>query len=303
MKKIPWYLPGLLLLGLLWLRPVTEPTPTLPLARPVTPHLTRVLPEHLSCAGVVNQLRQWTVESPGLTSMVSYGRTSKNRELVALRLTNHQTRGNPEVLITGAIHGNEPLSTSVVLGVIGKLLSSYGTDADITQLLDTRDIYFIPVVSPDSYPYSRQVDGVDPNRDFGDTHSPTIAALKAFYQQHHFRAAISGHTFGRVFLYPPGDTTTSTPDDAAFRDLFGRMAALAHYNAKHACELYGHPIHGSDVDFYYKTSHATACVMEMGTASEGGQRPATPGEIRAELEQTLPAFLLFLREAPVLVSP
>ena len=29
-----------------------------------------------------------------------------------------------------------------------------------------RDIYFIPVVSPDSYPKSRIVDKVDPNRDF-----------------------------------------------------------------------------------------------------------------------------------------
>ena len=53
-----------------------------------------------------------------------------------------------------------------IIAYSGLLLSEYGKNDRITKILDTAEIYFVPVVSPDSYPYSRTVEGVDPNRNF-----------------------------------------------------------------------------------------------------------------------------------------
>lgn len=61
-----------------------------------------------------------------------------------------------------------------------QFLTSYGSDAEATRLLDTYDWYFLPVVNPDGYEYSWEgdrywrkntrlgalCDGVDLNRNF-----------------------------------------------------------------------------------------------------------------------------------------
>lgn len=294
---------ALLTLGLGNATAQLPPLPAVPATqRPATPHLSVEVPPHLDYAGVVNQARTWSLEAPGLTRIASYGRSRQQQELLVLEVGHLSLPGRLPVLVTACIHGNEPLSTSVVMGYIGRLLASYGKDERVTKILDTRAIYFVPVVSPDSYPHSRHVDGVDPNRDFPGPHdprhqsTPSIAALQALFLKHRFKAAWSGHTSGRVFLTPWGDDVSPCPDDAAFTRLFGAMARLANYQHKRACHLYAMPIQGSEVDWYYRHG-AASCVCEYGTH----QRPATPQEIRVELDRTWPAFLLFLEQAPLLI--
>ena len=80
------------------------------------------------------------------------------------------------MLVTAGIHGNEPLSTSVTMSYMCYLLSQYGKDIELTKLIDETTIYYVPVVSPDSYPYSRHVDSVDPNRNFPTLKHPAAAA-------------------------------------------------------------------------------------------------------------------------------
>jgi hypothetical protein len=157
----------------------------------------------------------------------------------------------------------------------------------------------VPVLSPDSYPHSRAVEGRDPNRDF-DSDSPCapVAAVKAAHQQHGFAACLSAHTYGRQVLRPLGHTTALAPDDAVLRPLFDEMARLARYRSIRACELYGRPIQGSEVDWYYARG-ACSCVLELGTH----QRVPTKAEIDAEAERTWPALLLFLERAPVTRRP
>ena len=62
------------------------------------------------------------------------------------------------------------------MGVIGKLLDSKD-DEHIKQILEGREIWIVPVVSPDSYPHSRHVEGVDPNRDFNKEPSANFDEL------------------------------------------------------------------------------------------------------------------------------
>lgn len=275
-------------------------SPAIP--RPATPHLSVEVPEHQDYAGVCKQLEQWQDEAPGLAQVGEYGRSRGGKTLHYLRVGNQQLPRVP-VLITACIHGNEPWSTSVVMSYAGRLLSQYGQDERITHLLDTTDIYIVPVVSPDSYPNSRHVDGVDPNRDFPGPHAPdhkstpSIAALEDLFLAIHPKAAWSGHTYGRVFLTPYGDQTQPCPDDEAFNRLFDEMASLAHYEHKRACQLYGQPIHGSEVDWYYRNG-AASCVCEYGTH----QHAPSLEDTKSELERTWPAFLLFLEQAPGLLN-
>jgi hypothetical protein len=292
-----------------WLPP-TSPPQTKPQSNIKTP-----IPSYLPYEGIVRQLNVWNQEAPDLAEQGIVGKTSRGKDIHYLRITNEFNGNKPKILITGCIHGNEPHATATVMAYLGTLLSGYGKDAEITEILDTREIYFVPVVSPDSYPDSRYVDGVDPNRDFKNLKAAPVRAIQEFFQKHKFKAALSGHTWGRVFLIPPGNAMQNCPDHEKYKTIVGEMARLSGYRWMRACDLYNGngglnnppirwgdsdwnmdlsevPIYGTEVDWYYQNG-AFAVVMEFGTH----QRLPTVKEIQDEFNMTWSAFRLFLKKA------
>jgi len=282
-----------------------QPPPIPPASQPRKPAITEAKPGYQAYPQIVEQIKKWNQEAPDLTEIGTYGKSSKGQDLYFLRVTNKlATAPKKKVLITGCIHGNEPLSTSTTMWFIGRMLSTYGTgygrDPEATDLVNTRDIYFVPVVSPDSYPNSRHVDGVDPNRDFPGPYNwnhrsvPPVKAIGDFVIQQRFNAAISGHTFGRIYLTPYGDKMERCPNDADYQRIVGKMGQLSGYRVDRACNMYGRPIQGSDVDFYYRHG-AFSIVMEYGLT----QKIPSQAEISTEFNKTYPAVLHFIREAPL----
>ena len=148
------------------------------------------IPESLDYPDIINQIQKWEKESPDFVQTGFYGETSLGMKICYLRITNKlEKTQKPKVLITGAIHGNEPWSTACVMAYAGSLIGQYKTNENVKNLLDTRDIYIVPVVSPDSYLSSRYVDKVDPNRDFPTLKNPqhkstpSIDSIQKFFNQ------------------------------------------------------------------------------------------------------------------------
>lgn len=261
--------------------------------------ITTQIPDYQNYPEIVSQIKEWEQEAPDIVEVATYGISSKDKELYFIRI-NSSPEDKPVVLITASIHGNEPHSTSTIMAFIGTLLHEYGRVPTITELVDTRDIYFVPVVSPDTYPRSRHVDGVDPNRDFPTIRNPNkrsvppVRALQTLFKQIQPNAVISGHTFGRVYLTPWGDQSRLCPHEDEFQRIVGKMAELSGYRMQRACQMYGHPIYGTEVDWYYRNG-AFAIVMEFSTH----QRRPTHKEIERELIMTREAILHFIQEAPL----
>lgn len=281
---------------------------------PQSPTISNKIPAYLEYAGVVAQLKEWNIQAKDLTEIGTYGQSSKGTDLYYIRINNKfDLKPKPKVLITACIHGNEPHSTGCVMGYAGIILAEYGKNQEITDLVNSRDIYIIPIISPDSYPHSRDVNGVDPNRNFPGPNNPNkesvppIKAVQDFFLKIKPNAVISGHTFGRVFLTPFGDKNDFCLDHTEYQRIVGQMGEICQYKIKRACEVYGRPIYGTEIDWYYlnnafktlpngKTIHSGAfsVVMEFGTH----QRIPTHKEIVDEFNMTWKAFLYFLQEAP-----
>lgn len=273
---------------------------------PKFPNKTSVnnpIPGWQAYPALVKQLEEWKTQSPGLVETGTYGKSSRGVALSYIRITNlYDQSPKKKVLITSCIHGNEPLSASTTMGFIGTMLANYRTDPEVTSLINSRDIYFVPVVSPDSYPNSREVDGVDPNRNFPQPSNPNkksvppIEALKSFFLQHKFNAVISGHTFGRVYLIPYGDTTQNCPNYSDYIALTKKMSSTSNYKTIRCCDNYGHPIFGTEVDWYYRNG-AIAIVVEYGTH----QRVPSIQDVRTEFNLTYKSTLEFIKSAPEIV--
>lgn len=301
--------------------PIDPPVKEEPSKPKPNPQISVKMPPYLDYEKTVEQLKQWNKEAPRLTKIGTYGKSSRGRDLWYIRITGEQTYyEKPVVLITACIHGNEPLSASTVMCYIGTMLDAYGEDSQVTSLIDSRDIYFVPVVSPDSYPRSRHVDGVDPNRDFPSLRNPNkrsvppVQALRDFFLRVKPKAVISGHTWGRVYLIPHGDTMTNCPNYDDYKPIMDKMKELSRYRWIRACDMYmdggglnnppirvwglegsGRPIYGTEVDWYYRNG-AAAIVMEFGTH----QRVPSVSDIQVEFGRTYKAVLHFVEKAPLM---
>jgi hypothetical protein len=308
--------------------PMKSPLSNQPELPPIQNKITKAYPSYLNYEQTVVQLKQWNQEAPEMTEVGTYGKSSSGKDIYYIRIYNKRyskTSEKPCVLITACIHGNEPLSSSTTMWYIGTLLDKYGKDEAITQLIDNRDIYFVPVVSPDSYPNSRHVDGVDPNRNFPGPNNPNrqsvppVKAIQDFFMKIKPKAVISGHTWGRVYLIPYGDRMQNCPDHESYVKVIGKMSELSGYRWIRACDMYKSdgslavppvrdvcsclrtedgwgaiPIHGSEIDWYYRNG-AFAIVCEYGTH----QRIPSDSDIQTEFNKTFSAFLHYLREAPL----
>ncbi len=126
---------------------------------------------------------------PGLISAPQViGTSIEGRPIHFVRISNDPNvdQAKPEVHYNALHHAREPGGLSQLIFFMWHLLENYGTDPEVTYLLDTRELYFVPCVNPDGYVYNETTDpggggmwrknrrdngdgsfGVDLNRNFG----------------------------------------------------------------------------------------------------------------------------------------
>lgn len=182
---------------------------------------------------------------PDLVELFEFGKTVEDNSILAIKIA-RKDHGNsfiPAVLFLGAHHAREHLSTEIPMLLIDYLLKQYGKDPRITALLDSRTLYFVPMLNVDGAMYDIQGRkykswrknrfknrggsyGVDLNRNYsfgwgtgGSSRSetsdvymgptpfsePETVAVKEFVETHpDIRALLSFHTFSELILYPWG---------------------------------------------------------------------------------------------------
>lgn len=118
---------------------------------------------HSSIAKVYDLGDSWekTIGVPG----------SEGRDILAIKISDNVAfeEDEPEVLLLGHMHGNEMPSTEILLQLVENITDLYGIDARITELVDGRQIWILPVANPDGMEYSLNVDWWRKNRhDNGD---------------------------------------------------------------------------------------------------------------------------------------
>jgi len=97
-------------------------------------------------------LHSYAEACPTLVSVASMGKSYEGRDIWVVTLTNTATGADadkPAFWADGNIHAAELTASTAVLYYLHQLVSGYGRDASITQLLDTRTVYLCPRLNPD----------------------------------------------------------------------------------------------------------------------------------------------------------
>ena len=124
---------------------------------------------------------------PNITSLTSIGTSYEGRDIWCLEITDNPglDENEPGVFFMGLHHAREWPSLAICLYIIENLTSNYGSDPEITSMIDNRRIWIIPCVNPDGYVYDHDQShdwrknrhyfpdsgtyGVDLNRNYGGT--------------------------------------------------------------------------------------------------------------------------------------
>lgn len=84
---------------------------------------------------------------------ISNFQTHEGRDIYWLRISDNPTvdENEPEILYTSLIHAREPASLAELMFYMWYLLENYGTNAEVTHLVDNTEMYFVPMINPDGY--------------------------------------------------------------------------------------------------------------------------------------------------------
>jgi hypothetical protein len=97
-------------------------------------------------------LQKWAKDYPDLVQLYSVGRSFEGRDIWQITITNRKTgrdTDKPAFFLEGGRHSGEITGVETVLYFINHVLTNYGTDPAITELVDTRALYCKPNNNPD----------------------------------------------------------------------------------------------------------------------------------------------------------
>ncbi len=105
----------------------------------------------------VDELFQVHADHPNITSEpFSIGLTIEGREMHVIKISDNPEldEDEGEVFFNALTHAREPIGVEICLELIDRLTDEYGVDPNITDLVDNREIYILPVFNVDGYVYN-----------------------------------------------------------------------------------------------------------------------------------------------------
>jgi hypothetical protein len=171
----------------------------------------------------------------------------------------------PSVRINSGQHARELPPVELTTNYAHLLADGYGKDQNLTRLVDTRDIWIVPIVNPDGRFKVQEGNGmwrkntrklglgaagVDTNRN-ADDHwdggdgmqwaddyhgsapfsEPESQAMRDLCAKLRFKSSIDVHNFAGMILWPPGYSNDFTKDEAHFKAVGSKLADHLNYKA------------------------------------------------------------------------
>ncbi|KAI5617251.1 carboxypeptidase A precursor, partial [Silurus asotus] len=237
-------------------------------------------------------------ENPGFVSKIVIGQSYEGRPLNVLKVSHITTltRGSfstgakrPGLWIDTGIHSREWVTQASGTWFAKKIVTDYGRDAELTDILNKYDIFLEIITNPDGFQFTHSSNrmwrktrkpnpgsscvGVDPNRNwdagFGGAGAssspcsetyrgpkansePEVKSIVDFVTSHgQIKAFVSIHSYSQMLLYPYGYTRTPCKDQAELHELAKKAVSdlSSLYNTQYR--------YGSIINTIYQASGGT----------------------------------------------
>jgi hypothetical protein len=168
-------------------------------------------------------MNSFETDYPGLCRIIDTGQSVRGRKILFAIISDnvHTSEAEARFMYTSTMHGNEPSGYVLMLRFIDYLLSRYGSDSEVTDLVDNLEIWINPLANPDgafaagNYTVNgstrTNANNVDLNRNFpapdnqhpdGEAWQPETEAFITIANQYHFVMSANFHEGAEVVNYP-----------------------------------------------------------------------------------------------------
>jgi hypothetical protein len=240
-------------------------------------------------------LLNWEQTYPDRCKRYDVGLSTQDRHLWAIKISDNVNvdEDEPEHKYIATMHGDEIVGTTMCMYLIEDLMTLYGSDPQITNLVDEVEIWIMPLMNPDGYdrnPRTRyNAQGLDLNRNFpegayGEPNDPAgrpteVQVVMNWVPQHSFTLSANFHGGAAVVNYPfdndnLGSNFSPTPDE----DMFVFISeAFSRYNTRlwngawyhgitNGAEWYS--IDGGMQDWNYRYMGCNEVTIELGNTKQ-----------------------------------
>jgi hypothetical protein len=112
--------------------------------------------------GIRDELYDIASNHPSIVKLEVIGHSLQGREIIALKVTKNARKARdgsrPAVFYMATIHAREWIAAEVGRRLLRHYVDNYGKDAEVTSLVDTRELWFVPIANPDGYQYAFDVE-------------------------------------------------------------------------------------------------------------------------------------------------
>lgn len=295
-------------------------------------------PGYMTYQQMVSRLQAMAQAYPQLVRLEDIGDTwektqgQANHDIWMVHLSNHTNRNRkPAYLMIGGMHARELAPVEMLVKLMDLLTTQYGKDPRITQLLDTREVIFLPMVNVDGrvqvergsawHRKNTHGPGVDLNRNFdshwnyqgldvpnswkqgltdpngqiysgtGPASEPETQVVQAMFHRFKPVLAVDMHAYGDMMLWPLGYSKADAPHAAAFKSLFARTVQQLGFKGGTSAQIL-YPTTATTRDYAYEKHGAISMTLEIGDSF----RP-NYAEVERMWQRLQPHLLTFL-ESP-----
>ncbi|PNJ40102.1 CPA5 isoform 8 [Pongo abelii] len=205
---------------------------------------------------IYSWIDNFVMEHSDIVSKIQIGNSFENRSILVLKFSTGGSR-HPAIWIDTGIHSREWITHATGIWTANKIVSDYGKDRVLTDILNAMDIFIELVTNPDGFAFTHSMNrlwrknksirpgifciGVDLNRNwksgFGGNGSnsnpcsetyhgpspqsePEVAAIVNFITAHgNFKALISIHSYSQMLMYPYGRSLEPVSNQRELYDL------------------------------------------------------------------------------------
>jgi len=198
----------------------------------------------------IEVMYQYAEDYTDICKIENIGMSVEGRELLFVKISDNveEEENEPEFMYSAQMHGDELVTYILMLDLIEHLLTNYGSNPQITNLVDEIEIWINPLANPDgtyaggndtvSGAQRRNANNVDLNRNFpdmldgdhpdGNEWQPENIAMMDFFDAHHFVLSSNLHSGSEVVNYPWDRIQQRHADDDWWQEVSRTYADAVH---------------------------------------------------------------------------
>ncbi len=233
---------------------------------------------------MVAEVKQAAIDYPSIVSVFSIGKSYQGRDIWMAKVSDNvaDDEAEPEVLVDALHHAREHLTTEQALAMLRWLTTGYGSDATVTRLVDTREIFIIFALNPDGMRYDltgSPYRAWRKNRQLDASGSAMYTDLNRNYEYRF--GCCRGSSGSRTSITYRGPRAFSAPETQALRDFVNsrviggvqqiRTHVTLHTNGELILWPYGYTKTNVPPDMT-SIDHATFVALGRAMAARNGYR-------------------------------